>query len=165
MQRFKAAFLDLHCYILKMRVVQEFINDVYYAFIDEIGPCNVDQDIEIGGYGFQFLFYNGFVEERDVLTEADQVFIIIVYDHNRRAEIAPYQEEQRYSHPYEDPDQQVGEEDGQDRYHEGDQLVPSFPVEFPEQGWFCQFVPGSDQDGSQRTQRDPVQQSRDEKNA
>ncbi len=126
------ALLDLYPDIFQLCVGQEFINDVDDVLINEIGPRQVDQDGGIGWYRLQLLFYDGFVQERDILTEAEQVSVIIMYDHDRRAEIAPDQEEQRYSHPDKDPDQQVGKEDGQDRHHEGNELVPSFPVELPE---------------------------------
>src|SRR5258707_1176222 len=122
--------------------MHEFIYRVDHVLIDEIRARDIDQHEGIFPHPFQFFLYDRFVEERYILSQADKVFVVIVYDHHSRAEIASYQEEQRHSHADQDPDEEIGEEDSDDRDYEWDKLVPTPGVQFPEQRGFCQFIAG-----------------------
>ena len=87
------AFADFDADIFQMGMVEEFIDGIDDVFIDEVGAGHVDDDEGIGRDGFEFLFDDGLVEEGYILSESEEVFIVIVYDHNRRAEIASDEEE------------------------------------------------------------------------
>ncbi len=159
------ALPDFHPDIGKMGMPEEFIDHVYNVLVDEIRPGDVDQQERTCRHRFQLVFYDRLVQEGHILSEAHQVVALIAHDHDRRPEIAPDQEEKGDAHADQDPDQQVCQQDRQYCDDKGQQLVPSLPVEFPEQGGLGQLIPRHDQDGGQRTQGDRIQQGGNEEYA
>ena len=74
--------------ILQVGVRLEFVDYLGDILVDKIRASEVDEDYGIRRHILQLFLHDGFIQKAHVFTESYQVFVFVMYDHNRRAEIA-----------------------------------------------------------------------------